>query len=139
MWIFQELSLARNDNLRACPIAVSREAYKFVLTSLTGSCFWTMLSLDPRSDDDVNSNVSSLYVEIIDKNRSYYKCTICGGKLSRKQNSNPLCASLVAVLIDLLISSVKHDQSDDPGNKKWRFDAKGKPSRSTLIMLQYKI
>ena len=42
---------------------------------------------------------------------------------------------LVAVLIDLLISSVKHDQSDDPGNKKWRFDAKGKPSRSTLIML----
>ena len=29
--------------------------------------------------------MSSLYVEIIDKNRSYYKCTICGRKLSKKQ------------------------------------------------------
>ena len=53
-----------------------------------------MHSLDPRSDDDVNSNVSSLYVEIIDKNRSYYKCTICGGKLSRKQNSKPTLCKL---------------------------------------------
>ncbi|RMX42158.1 hypothetical protein pdam_00009401 [Pocillopora damicornis] len=34
---------------------------------------------------DVNNDVSSLYVERIDKNRSYYKCTICGRKLSRKQ------------------------------------------------------
>ncbi|CAN0444201.1 unnamed protein product, partial [Hapterophycus canaliculatus] len=34
---------------------------------------------------DINKDVSSLYVEIIDKNRSYYKCTICGRKLSRKQ------------------------------------------------------
>ncbi|CAH3163158.1 unnamed protein product [Pocillopora meandrina] len=27
---------------------------------------------------DINKDVSLLYVEIIDKNRSYYKCTICG-------------------------------------------------------------
>ena len=41
--------------------------------------------LDICFDDDINNDVSSLYVEIIDKNRSYYKCTICGRKLSRKQ------------------------------------------------------
>ena len=34
---------------------------------------------------DINNDVSSLYVEIIDKNRSYYKCTIYGRKMSRKQ------------------------------------------------------
>ena len=34
---------------------------------------------------DINNDVSSLYVEITDENRSYYKCTICGRKLSRKQ------------------------------------------------------
>ena len=37
------------------------------------------------SDDDINNDVSSLDVEIIEKNRSYYKCTICGRKLSKKQ------------------------------------------------------
>ena len=41
--------------------------------------------LDICFDDDINNDVSSLYVEIIDKNRLYYKCTICGRKLSRKQ------------------------------------------------------
>ena len=46
--------------------------------------------LDICFDDDINNDVSSLYVEIIDKNRSYYKCTICGRKLSRKQTQNPL-------------------------------------------------
>ena len=45
----------------------------------------TMDTLDPCSDGDINNDVSSLYVEIIEKNRSYYKCTICGRKLSRKQ------------------------------------------------------
>ena len=35
--------------------------------------FWTMNTLDPCSDGDINNDVSSLYVEIIDKNRSYYK------------------------------------------------------------------
>ena len=40
---------------------------------------------DPCPDDDINNDVSSLYVKIIDKNRSYYKCTICGRELSRKQ------------------------------------------------------
>ena len=49
-----------------------------------------VLGLDPCSDGDINYDVSSLYVEIIDKNRSYYKCTICGRKLSRKQSRNPL-------------------------------------------------
>ena len=44
-----------------------------------------MDTLDPCSDGDINNDVSSLYVEIIDKNLSYYKCTICGRKLSRKQ------------------------------------------------------
>ena len=32
-------------------------------------------------DDDINNDVNLLYVEIIDKNRSYYRCTICGRKL----------------------------------------------------------
>ena len=71
-WIFWELSLASKENPLACPIAVSREAHKFVLIS-------------PCSDDDKNNDAGSLYVEIIDKNRSYYKCTICDRKLSRKQ------------------------------------------------------
>ena len=41
-----------------------------------------MDTLDPCSDNDINNDVSSLYVEIMDKNLSYYKCTICGRKLS---------------------------------------------------------
>ena len=49
-------------------------------------CFWTMDILYPCSDSKINSDVSSLYVEIIDKNQSYYKCTICGRKLAMKQN-----------------------------------------------------
>ena len=36
-WIFWKLSLANKDNPLACPIAVSREAHKYILTSLT-SC-----------------------------------------------------------------------------------------------------
>ena len=72
-WIFWELSLASKENPLACPIAVSREARKYMLTS----------TLDPCYDDDIN-NVNSLYVAIMDKNRSYYKYTICGRKLSRK-------------------------------------------------------
>ena len=81
-WIFWELSLASKENPLACPIAVSREAHKFALISLTNPC----------SDDDKNNDVGSLYVEIIDKNRSYYKCTICGRKLSRKQSKFGWCA-----------------------------------------------
>ena len=34
-WIIWELLLASKENPLACPIAVSREAYKFILTSLT--------------------------------------------------------------------------------------------------------
>ena len=56
------------------------EVPNFVLTSPTGS-----LLLGDGQLGDINKDVSSLYVEIIDKNRSYYKCTICGRKLSRKQ------------------------------------------------------
>ena len=58
-------------------------------SDLFSLCFWTRDTLDPCSDSDINNDVSSLYVEIIDKNRSYYKCTICGRKLSRKQVSKP--------------------------------------------------
>ena len=45
----------------------------------------TMDTLDPCSDGDINNDMNSLYVEIIKENRSYYKCTICGRKLSKKQ------------------------------------------------------
>ena len=117
-WIFWELSLASKENPLACPIAVSREAHKFVLIS-------------PCSDDDKNNDAGSLYVEIIDKNRSYYKCTICGRKLSRKQRLKTHSEQAWLPCWSIC-SSVKYDSSDDPGNKKWRFDAKGKPSRSTL-------
>ena len=41
---------------------------------------------DPYSDSNINNDVSPLYVEIIDKNQSLYKCTICGRKLAMKQN-----------------------------------------------------
>ncbi|XP_066018336.1 uncharacterized protein [Pocillopora verrucosa] len=51
-----------------------------VYTSPTG-----LLLLDDGYLGDFNNDVSSLYVEIIHKNRSYYKCTICGRRLSRKQ------------------------------------------------------
>ena len=46
---------------------------------------WTMDTLDPCSDDDRNNDVKTLYVEIIDRNRTYNKCTICGLKSSSKQ------------------------------------------------------
>ena len=119
-WIFWELSLASKENPLACPIAVSREAHKFVLIS-------------PCSDDDKNNDAGSLYLEIIDKNRSYYKCTICDRKLSRKQRLKTHSEQAWLLCWSICWSvSVKHDPSDDPGNKKWRFDAKGKPSRSTL-------
>ena len=119
-WIFWELSLASKENPLACPIAVSREAHKFVLIS-------------PCSDDDKNNDAGSLYVEIIDKNRSYYKCTICGRKLSRKQRLKTHSEQAWLLCWSICWSvSVKHDPSNDPGNEKWRFHAKGKPSRSTL-------
>ena len=57
-------------------------------------CSLTMSTWDPRSDDDINNDVGSLYVEIIDKNRSFYKCTICGRKLSRKQRLKPTLSRL---------------------------------------------
>ena len=41
---------------------------------------WVMDTLDPSSDDDINNDVNSLYIEIIEQ-----ECTICGRKLSRKQ------------------------------------------------------
>ena len=84
-WMFRELSLASKENPLACSIAVSRKALKFIVTTSTSSLFWTMDTLVFCSDDDINNDVSSLDVEIIEKNRSYYKCTICGRKLSRKQ------------------------------------------------------
>ena len=46
--------------------------------------------LDICFDDDINNDVSSLYVEIIEEKRLYYKCTICGRKLSRKQRLKTL-------------------------------------------------
>ena len=126
-WISWELSLGSKENPLACPIAVLGVAHNFILISLPAR------PLDPCSDDDINNDVDSLYVEIIDKNRSYYKCTICGRKLSRKQRLKTdseqawlLCWSICWSV------SVKHDPSDDSGNKMWRFDAKGKPSRSIL-------
>ena len=76
--------MASKENPLACPIAVSREAHKFMVIFLTAR------PLDPCSDDDINNDVGSLHVEIIDKNRSYYERTICGRKLSRKQTQNPL-------------------------------------------------
>ena len=67
--IFWELSLASKENPLTCSIAVSREVHKFILTSLTGSLsFRTMDTLNPHSDNELNNNVSSLYIEIIDKN-----------------------------------------------------------------------
>lgn len=74
-WIFWELSLASKENPLVCPFAVSREFTTEV----------QMESLESRSDDELNNDVNSLYVEGIDKNRTYYKCTICGRILSRKQ------------------------------------------------------
>ena len=35
-------------------------------------CFWTMDTLDPCSDGDINNDVSSLYVQIIEKNFSFF-------------------------------------------------------------------
>ena len=126
-WIFWELSLASKDNPLACPIAVLREAHNYVLISLTAR------PSDPYSDDDINNDVSSLYAEIIDKNRSYYKCMICGRKLSRKQRLKTHSEQAWLLCWSICWSvSVKHDPSDDSGNKMWRFDAKGKPSRSIL-------
>ena len=61
-WIFWELSLASKENPLVFPIAVSREAHKFILISLTAR------PLDPCSDNDINNDVGSFYVEIIDKN-----------------------------------------------------------------------
>ena len=85
-WIFWELSLASKRNPLACPIAVSREARNIILISLTSSLILDDgLTLDPCFDDDINNDVNSLYVEIIHKNRTYYKSTICGQKLWRKQ------------------------------------------------------
>ena len=45
---------------------------------------WVMDTLDPSSDDDINNDVNSLYIEIIEQ-----ECTICGRKLSRKQRLEP--------------------------------------------------
>ena len=36
-WIFRELSLASKENPLACPIAVSRKALKFIVTTSTRS------------------------------------------------------------------------------------------------------
>ena len=47
-----------------------------------------MDTLDPCSDNDINNDVSSLCVEIIDNNRSYCKCTICDRKLSGRCKGN---------------------------------------------------
>ena len=82
-------------------------------------CFWAMDTLDPCSDDDINNDVSSLYVEIIDKNLSYYKCTICGRKLSRKRRLKTHSEQAWLLCWSICWSvSVKHEPSDDKGNKK---------------------
>ena len=47
-------------------------------------------ALDPCSEDDLNNDVNSLYVEIIEKNQTYFKCKICGRNLSRKQRLETL-------------------------------------------------
>ena len=125
-WIFWELSLASKENPLVCPIAVSREAHKLLLISLTAR------PLDPCSDNDINNDVGSFYVEIIDKNWSYHKCTICDRKLSRKQRLKTHSEQAWLPCWSICWS-VKYDPSDDPGNKKWRFDAKCKPSRSSLL------
>ena len=44
-----------------------------------------MECLEPCPDSELNNDVNFLHVEIIDKNRTYYKCSICGRILSRKQ------------------------------------------------------
>ena len=53
--IFWELSSASKENPLVCPIAVSREAHKFILISLTAR------PLDPCSDNDINNDVGSFY------------------------------------------------------------------------------
>ena len=126
-WIFWEYCNWLAKRTIGWPIAVSREAHKFVLISPTAR------PLDSCADEDINNDVGSLDVEIIDKNRSYYKCTMCGRKLSRKQRLKTHSEQAWLLCWSLCWSvSVKHDPSDDPGNRKWRFDAKGKPSRSNL-------
>ena len=60
-----ELSLASKENPLACPIAVSREARKTILSFLTGALLLgdgVMDTLDPSSDDDINNDVNSLYI-----------------------------------------------------------------------------
>ena len=80
----------------------------------------TARPLDPSSDDDINNDVGSLHVEIIDKNRSYYKCTICGRKLSRKQRLKTHSEQAWLLCWSICWSvSVKNDLNDGPGNKKW--------------------
>lgn len=78
-WIFWELSLASKENPLVCPFTVSRDFMTEVLMESS------MESLESRPDDELNNDANSLYVEVIDKNRTYYKCTICGRILSRKQ------------------------------------------------------
>ena len=80
-------------------------------------CFWTMDTLDPCSNDDINNDVSSLSL-----------AESCRGNRLKTHSEQAwlLCWSICWSV------SVKHDPSNDPGSKKWRFDAKGKPWRSTL-------
>ena len=59
-WIFNDLSLASKVN--PLPIAVLKEAHNFILISPTGS-----LLLDDEYLGDINNDVSSLYVERIDR------------------------------------------------------------------------
>ena len=77
--------------IRWLPIAVLIEAHNFILTYPTGS-----LLQDDGYLGDINNDVRSLYVEIIEKSRSYYKCTICGRTLSRKKGSKPTWAVFMA-------------------------------------------
>ncbi|RMX38961.1 hypothetical protein pdam_00022504, partial [Pocillopora damicornis] len=48
----------------------SREARNIILSLLTGSPLLDGGTLDSCFDDDMNNDVNSLYVEIIDKNRT---------------------------------------------------------------------
>ena len=69
--IFLELTLASKENPLVFPIAVSREAHKIFWLFWLVLFPWMMHTLDPCFDDDINNDVNSLYVEIINKNQTY--------------------------------------------------------------------
>ena len=68
------MSLANEESPLACPIAVSREVSRLILTFRNSPLLLDDgLSLDPSFEDDINNDGNSLYAEIIEKNQTYYK------------------------------------------------------------------